>query len=151
MIAPTFAIVLSRPLVWLVARGVLRDVQLASDPSMLLGQPVALFCSDPGGGDERGRLEHLLAGTGLEGATAAQVEAEAPHQHLVGVAWLDRVATAVDGWMVHLAEARPLVVPVPVQCVEGVELLGLPLAARAVLATQSRAWFKRTASGSGRP
>jgi hypothetical protein len=106
--SPAFALRVPRPLVWLLARGVVRDLTLEVDASAFVGQVVGLVVAERGDAQGYRRLTHLLAGTAFEGVKVAQVRAESPKGALVGMATVAKVVATGNGWRTHLEQARPV-------------------------------------------
>ena len=109
-----FALSVPRPLVWLMAKGVVRDLTLTFDPSRMLGEVVGLYSAAHGDHHGYRHLARMLAGTDLEGTTVAQVRAECPKCAVVGTAVIAAIERAPHGWRVHLTHPttiKPLAVP----------------------------------------
>ncbi len=138
MNAPEFAISVQRPRVWLLGRGIVRDLTIGTDPRWCVGQLVALHVS-PMKGDALAKrfLSHTLRDTDYQGTLPRQVDAESPKDHLVAVARVARAMPDGEGWRLHLDEAHP-VEPCPFQGSPLLDLFPIPVQWRQVWAHLQR-------------
>ncbi len=105
MLAPTLALSIPRPWVWLVAHSYRRDWLVSTDPALLVGQMVALHST--GRGDHEGyrQFDKWTDAT----VDRKAVRAEVPYHSIVGVARIVGITAWGNGtWRLQLADARPV-------------------------------------------
>jgi hypothetical protein len=119
---PRFALTIPRPWVWLIAQGVRRDWLVATDPSRLVGQAVALHSAGAGDAEGWRRFDAWASSS----TSRQEVLERCPHSALVGIASVVGVDALGLSWRVRLAPTRTLAPLGPIASGD-LELWPLPL------------------------